>query len=206
VGEGVTAGAFPGYSYATNYISDLGIPQIGSFQGRTIDSPLHDVMNATFIGQGVLFALAGVIAAHAFRVGPWRVFSLLAVIHGVGLTLVGLIHGSEASVANGTAIFHVVGAGMAIVGANAAAILVGARGSRLGAPRAYCAASIVLGILGLISLAMLQIDSGSAVVNIAPDGVWERASVYTLIAWELMTGIALLCASIKKLRAGTTAV
>lgn len=39
VSEAVAAAAFPGYSYATNYISDLGIPQVETSGGRAIDSP-----------------------------------------------------------------------------------------------------------------------------------------------------------------------
>ncbi len=38
----------PGYSYARNDISDLGVPERGVLQGRVLDSPLHAVMNAGF--------------------------------------------------------------------------------------------------------------------------------------------------------------
>ncbi len=46
--EAITASAFPGYSYARNDISDLGVPERGVLQGRVLDSPLHAVMNAGF--------------------------------------------------------------------------------------------------------------------------------------------------------------
>lgn len=195
VDEAITAAAYPGYSYATNYISDLGIPEVGSFQGRTIDSPLHAVMNATFIGQGLLFALAGIAVYRAFHAGARKAFLTLALVHGAGLVLVGLIHGSAANVANGTAVFHVVGAAMAIIGANTAAIVVGLSSRRLGLSMSYRVVSVGLGILGILSLVMLEVDSSSTAINFFPDGVWERGAVYTVIAWELLTGVLLLVRS-----------
>ena len=62
--EYVAAAAWhnPPYSYAVNFISDLGNPVPGdTFQGRVIDSPLHLVMDTAFIAQGVLFIAASVL-------------------------------------------------------------------------------------------------------------------------------------------------
>ena len=42
------------YSWADNNISDLGNVTCGSFGGRTLCSPLHDLMNISFILGGVL--------------------------------------------------------------------------------------------------------------------------------------------------------
>jgi hypothetical protein len=39
------------------------------------------------------------------------------------------------------------------------------------------------------------------VVDVFPDGVWERAAVYTIVAWELVTGITLLVAGTRRRRA-----
>lgn len=58
--------------------------------------------------------------------------------------------------------------------------------------RWYRAVSVTLGVFGVISLAMLVIDSSSTAVNVFPDGVWERAAVYAVIVWELVTGGRLL--------------
>jgi hypothetical membrane protein len=104
VAEAVSASTFPGYSYATNYISDLGVPDVEVFQGRAIDSPLHLLMNTAFVLHGVLFVVAA-LAARNLAVGspaPGRPaarwwFTVLAVAHGVGIVLVGLFHGSQAS-------------------------------------------------------------------------------------------------------------
>lgn len=193
--EALAAAAFPGYSYATNYISDLGVPEVGGFQGRAIDSPLHVLMNVTFIGQGVLFAVAGVLAARAVGDAARRTartVAIVAVVHGVGLTLVGVFHGSQASVENGTGVLHVIGAAAAIIGGNVVAIVAGVGSGRVGAFRGYRLASVLLGIVGLVSLVMLLVDSASSAVTVLPDGVWERASVYTVIGWELLTGVLVL--------------
>ncbi|KZC95721.1 DUF998 domain-containing protein [Clavibacter tessellarius] len=194
--EAIAASAFPGYSYSANYISDLGVPEVAEFQGRAIDSPLSAVMNAGFILQGVLYLLAAVVATRALRAGPRRAFLALAVVHAVGITVVGLIHGSASSAASGIGWMHVVGAGMAIVAGNAASIVAGlgsgraGAGAGAGAARAYRIASVALGVVGLVALAVLQTLGGSGI-----DGVWERGSVYTVTAWELITGIAVLVAA-----------
>lgn len=207
IGEAVTASAFPGYSYATNYISDLGVPDIAPFQGRSIDSPLSAVMNLTFIGHGVLFAAAGLLAARAFHSDARRVASAVAalsVAHGIGIVLVGSFHGSQASVDDGTIALHVIGAAVAIIAGNLVAIVAGAGTSKLGVPRMYRIVSIGLGVVGLMCLVMLTVDSSTTAFDILADGVWERASVYTVIAWEILTGATLLAG--RRLRTRETAV
>jgi hypothetical membrane protein len=55
----------PTYRYADNWISELGSTTQGVFQGRPINSPLHNVMNAGFILQGVLFAAGTVFLSRS---------------------------------------------------------------------------------------------------------------------------------------------
>jgi hypothetical membrane protein len=192
--EAVAASAFPGYSYAyaANYISDLGIPE-------ATDSPLAAVMNAGFVLQGVLYLAAAAIATRALRDGPRRAFLALAALHAVGIIVVGLVHGSAASDASGIGWLHVAGAGLAIVSGNVASIVAGLGSRRLGAPRAFRVASVALGVVGLLALALLQILGGSTM-----DGIWERGSVYTVTAWELMTGVIVLVAA-RRARSATRA-
>lgn len=194
--EAVTAAAFPGYSYANNYISDLGIPDVGAFDGRTIDSPLHAVMNSAFVVSGLLYLAAAVLAARLpaarqFASGYRRLFVGLAAAYAVGIALVGLVPGSQTSAENGLAVLHVAGAALAIVGGNLAAITAGI-GARKHARFAYCLSSIILGAIGLFGLVMLQVNSSTASINLLPDGAWERIAVYTVTAWQLLTGILLL--------------
>jgi hypothetical membrane protein len=193
VAEAVSASAFPGYSYATNYISDLGVPDVGQFQGRTIDSPLHLVMNAAFVLHGVLFAGA---AAFAVRAGGWRRgarrwFLGAALVHAVGIILVGLFPGSQTNADNGLISLHVLGAAMAIIAGNVAAIVAGRTALRE-SPRWLGSASVALGVIGLLGLVMLLVDSNSAAFTLLADGVWERIAVYTILAWELLVGVTAL--------------
>lgn len=190
--EAITAASFPGYSFATNYISDLGVPDVGSFQGRAIDSPLHALMNAAFISQGILFLVAAIIAARAAAAGPRRSFVIFAGLHAVGIVLVGSFPGSQASVENGLAVFHFTGALLAIIGGNAAAILAGIALRRSRARRGYVIASVVIGILGLLSLLMLVIATVLPGEFFLPDGIWERGAVDSIMVWEIVTGFLLL--------------
>ena len=203
VAEAVSASAFPGYSYATNYISDLGVPDTEVFQGRAIDSPLHLLMNTAFVLHGVLFVVAALAARSlaAGRPAARRWFTVLAVAHGVGIVLVGLFHGSQASVENGLVVLHVLGAAVAITAGNTAAVVAGAvllrrtseqhdRGTRW-----VGALSIVLGAVGLFGLVMLVVDPAWTTVDLLPDGIWERVAVYAILAWELLAGVAVIRAA-----------
>jgi len=187
IAEAIAASAFPGYSYATNYISDLGVPEVATVDGRAIDSPLHAVMNAGFIAHGVLFAVATLLATRAARVRHRRWIVALAVVHGVGIALVGIFSGSQEALESGLAAFHVIGAAMAIIGGNLTAI-VASRTARHG----VAALSLALGVVGIVSVVMLVVDSGTTTIDLLPDGVWERLSVYTIQAWELVAATATL--------------
>jgi hypothetical membrane protein len=177
--EAIAAAAYPGYSYARNYISDLGIP----YPVAGAHSALAWVMNfGGFILDGVLYGAAALIA---FRSGASRAFLLLALLHAVGTIVVGAAHSGPREVASGMHHLHVLGAAMAIIGGNAASIVAGGFG-----PPAYRSISLGLGLFGLLSLVMLEANRmlGMAIL---PDAVFERGSVYAITAWEILTGVML---------------
>ncbi|TDO93561.1 DUF998 domain-containing protein [Enemella evansiae] len=181
--EAIAASAFPGYSYATFYISDLGVPEIGDFQGRSLDSPLHAVMNAGFLGTGLLFFLGLALLTRTLPRGlATGALVVLGAVHTVGISLVGLVPGSMANLANGLIRFHAIGAIAAIAGGNLAAIVSARPLRRLGRWRFV---GPILGGLGLVCGVLLSLHVGF------PDGVWERGAVYPFMAWQLLTGIAL---------------
>ena len=204
--EAVTASAFPGYSYALNYISDLGIPDVEVLAGRPIDSPLHGVMTAGFVLHGVLFALGAIILGLSARWPLRRTFVALAVIHACGMGLIAVVPGGQASIAAGLGWVHLLGAGLALFGGQGAAVVAGiallrgqgrapARGGaqlpghrsiRLGV------VGIVLGVIGFLGIVMLEIDVRAVPGTILPDGVWERIGFYAVIAWDVVMGAALL--------------
>ena len=91
------------------------------------------------------------------------------------------------------------GAALAIIGGNVASILAGYVSRRLGASSAYSIASTGLGIFGLSNLALLQLSSAIGVAMI-PFGNLERGSVYSITAWEIMTGLTIIGTIRNKLR------
>ena len=186
VAEAVVAGAWtdPPYSYATNYISDLGVPDCGAqFQGRDICSPLHGWMNAAFVAEGVLFAIGILMLSRSVTGRVRRVAVALALAHAVGMVLVGLFHGSPAGPDAGLVV-HVSAAAVGILCANALVIMAGAV-PRLGLPTAYRWFSVVVGGLGLVSEALVGLSPAVA-------GVFERGGVYSWLLWGAVTGVLLL--------------
>ncbi|TQL69438.1 putative membrane protein [Nocardioides albertanoniae] len=203
--EAIAASAWrdPTYSYSLNYISDLGVPDVGETQGRMIDSPLHAVMNTAFVLHGVIFVIAAALLWHAvLRTGLRRAYLVLAGVHAVGMSLVGLFPGSQAALDDGTIVLHGLGALLAIVAGNTAAIVVGTDLLRRRV-RGLGRTLITLGVLGLAGFLYLLATSGSGV-----DGIPERVAVYTVTAAETVAGIAVLVAgrASRRARASISAV
>lgn len=164
------AARFPGYSYADDYISDLGASA---------------VMNVAFMVHGSLFFVGALVISRAIPSMGWAGwgFVLAAAANAAGNVLVGAFRSGVPA--------HVIGAGLAIVGGNVAVIIAGFGSARVGASPTYRRASITIGIVGLGCLLALIIDgaNGSRLLQV---GIEERGSVYSIIVWEIMTGVAAL--------------
>nr|WP_246294810.1 DUF998 domain-containing protein [Schlegelella koreensis] len=192
-GEALAAVAFvPPYRYAIDYISDLGVPDCGIvIDGRAICSPRHALMNAAFVLHGLLFAAAALAAGRAARTGR-TAFAALALTHGAGLALVAAFPTDAAAGVDASLWIHRAGALAAIAGGNAA-VMAGARvGAALGLSPLHRRASLVLGGAGIAALLMLGVDVASTRIDVLAGGAWERISVYTIVAWEALTGAWLL--------------
>jgi hypothetical membrane protein len=193
IAEAVAALAWthPRYSYARNYVSDLGVtgPR-ETFLGHDIYSPLAGVMNTGFVLNGCL-ALLGVILILRFssRARAKAVW-VLAILFAIGIVLVGFFHGSLLSEKAGTVGFHFLGAPIAIVSGNVIAILIGLGFREFGAAAWFRVVLLVLGIGGILALAaeILVIGGDPAF----PAGVFERVAVYTVLASQLLWGATTL--------------
>ena len=164
IAEAVAATAYrPSYSYAHNFISDLGIPGASS--------PLAWLMNIGFCLQGTLF-LVGAVALR-----KTSALVAFAAANAAGNILIAFCHSGSAP--------HAVGAVLAIVGGNAA-ILAGS--SIVGGGHRWV--SLVLGGFGLVSFVVFVFALQNP--GLGPLGVWERCSVYSITAWELFTGVWVL--------------
>ena len=185
--EAITAAAFTDYNYATFYISDLGVPNFGDFEGRALASYVPQVMNAGFIGAGLLFLLGLVLLLPTLQPGiPRFLLAGFGLLHSIGITFVGLVPGSPENAENGLMIIHVLGAFGAIAGGNLAAISSSRAFGGTTMPRAAQRLGLILGIIGLASAILLTQHW------LLPDGVWERAAVYTFMLWQFASGITLL--------------
>ena len=190
VAEAVSAIAWTAgtYDYGHNFISDLGTTVCGStFGGREMCSPLHAVMNVGFVAMGFAIGTTAVILARRLA-GVRRVaVMVLGVVVPVGMMPVAVFHGGVESVDNGTIALHVLGAFLAIVAGNTLAILVGANAARLGLPRWYRLANIVIGVIGLVGLLFIALEPPPF-----DPAIYERISVYSIFTWLFLTTAALL--------------
>ena len=180
------------YSYAHDYISDLGVTARGILHGRTVDSPLAHLMNTAFYLQGTFFLLGAVLMVRAVGNRKAGLFLTWAAMNAVGNIIVGTVHGGPIANVDGTGWVHGFGAVLAIAGGNAAILAGSAIVRNSGAAPWYRAASIGLAVVGLLSFIMLVVDSSTAAISVLPVGVWERGSVYSIIAWQMFTAGYLL--------------
>lgn len=183
--EAIAAAAWtnPRYSYTYNYISDLGVPQAQTYDGRVVNSPLAWVMNTGFILEGVLFVVGAVLLAPMFAGVRRHLFVSFALVHGVGIVLVGIFH--EAADAGS---LHLIGAFASIIFGNLTALLVGLSWRALGLPQWFGILCIVMPILGLASEVVLVAE----VFGPELDGLWERGGVYSITAFEVLFGAVVL--------------
>jgi hypothetical membrane protein len=181
--EWTAAAVMPKYSYTQHYISALGVPEW---------SPRAHLMNTAFYVQGVLFLTGAIIAVRAVR-SRWAggLFLLLAATNAIGNFLVGVVHGGSPLWMDGHKWLHMLGAIMAILGGNAAVIVGSFVVARAVTARWYKPIAVLIGVAGLAILASLQSYNHWA-VDYAPIGTVERACVYTIMIWQIFTGIVLL--------------
>ena len=200
--EAIAASAWkdPAYSYANNWISDLGSATAGVFQGRELNSPLNVVMNSGFIVQGLLFGF-GVVLLSRLISGRARTFTVvMAILATIGYILVGTFHGSLQAQQEGTLWLHFTGATLAILGANLLSLVLGIHWKKTAATRVIGIVSIAVGALGLIAMVTLLLTFGAGL----PSGAIERTSVYTIVIWEVAVAIWLLRTRRAAVAAGST--
>ena len=177
------AGYEPVYSYARNYISELGVNGGELVHGRMSGSTRSYLMHTVFYLQGILFFLGALLIVGVPDSRRARIFLGLVAANAVGNILIGTLHSGK---------LHRVGAALAIVGGNTAILAGSAIVVTIGGHRWYRRISKLVAALGLLSLMMLLINSATSKANVLPDGVWERGSVYSIIIWQLLTAGCLL--------------
>ncbi|MFD0008209.1 DUF998 domain-containing protein [Streptomyces sp. NPDC127178] len=192
VAEFITAAAWqdPPYSPLYNWVSHLGLtgPPQDAF-GQVANSPLGAVMDTGWMIYGSLLIIGAFLVFDPRKGTRPIIIMILAVLAGVGVSLVGIFQGSNANVDNGLIAFHTFGAQGVMLAGNIMAIVVGASGTRIGLTRGRSIASITLGTVGLIAFPLFMTDVFTGWMwNI---GLFERAVIY-----PIMIGHALLGSSV----------
>jgi Protein of unknown function (DUF998) len=182
--EAIAAAGFaPAYSYARDYISDLGVDAGQLVRGRTFNSPRSYLIHVAFYLQGILFFLGAWLIVGIPERLRTLVFLGLITANSIGNIVIGTVHSGS---------LHRAGAALAIAGGNTAILAGSAVVATVGGWHWYRRISNLLATLGLLSLLMLIINSATSKANLLPDGAWERGSVYSIILWQLLTAACLL--------------
>lgn len=184
--EALAAAGRPHYSYAHDFISDLGVPSV---------SPRACLMNAAFCLQGTFFLLGAVLIVGAFRGRRVGLFLLLAASNAVGNVVVAAVHSGQVAHSDGTIWLHETGALLAIVGGNAAILVGSSVIAGAGGPSWYRGIPVGLAGLGLLSFALLVVELNVSAIRILPPAVWERSSVYSIITGQMISAAHLLVRS-----------
>ncbi len=170
------------YCYLHHYISALGVPDWGRFAY---------LMNGAFYAQGVMLFVGAVLVTRAAE-RRGAVFLLSTAAASLGYFLVATVHGGSPLAAGDGMQWHGVGATLAFVGGNAAI----AAGSSIVARAVdarwwYRAVSLLIagaGFAAFLALANYNVWT----YRYAPIGLVERVPVYSILAWQMFSAIALL--------------
>lgn len=164
--EAIVALRVPGYSRVTGTISALG--------GLT--SPLHRLMNASFLLQGVLILAGTLLLRPALRGRGARVAPVLLVVSAIGVGLVSIFPlDTYTRMHAAGAVLHLVGAGIGLL-----ALAYGLR------PHSEALGTTVV-VLGLISTAMTVFFLVGATDYLGRGGT-ERCAAYALPIALALTG------------------
>lgn len=159
-------------TYIFHTISELGIPNG--------NSPLFWLMNSAFILIGLALIFGDFYKFKDYIIKNRYFFYILTLITGIGVIIVGLIHGGNPF----TLGYHMLGAMMAILGGNCLLVLISKSMGEFGK---YQKITFVLGVIGLMAFWIMFFNMESIYMP-----VFERLSVYTMIIWSFWTGFYLL--------------
>ncbi len=173
----------PSYSPISDAISNLGVTvcgmvKIGGVSGYYC-SPLHDVMNASFILAGVFMLLGLYLTRSSFHSNrSTRAGAVLLAIAGLGKITVGL------NPANVDFTLHFLGAlGIPVAGVG---MIFSGRGFR-GKVGWLANLSEILGVIGLIGFILFLFTSRSGI-----GGLTERIADYPMFVWFATMGFLFL--------------
>jgi hypothetical membrane protein len=168
------------YSLAKNTISDLGNTVCGQYGGRFVCSPLHQLMNISFVILGFTMIAGSALIYRQFK--PSRAaligFSCLGPA-GFGTILVGLFPENTVSE------LHVIGAALPFLVGNLGIVILGAS---LKVSRSLRIYSLLSGIIALAALVLLL---NNQYLGLGVGGI-ERITAYPQTIWLIVFGFCMV--------------
>ena len=138
----------PPYSLSRDTISDLGNTACGTWNGRYVCSPLHNLMNASFVVLGITMALGSVLVSRYFANDRTSKAGFAAMtISGLAVIMVGFFP------ENSVPALHGLGAAIPFVLGNASLIILALSLKMPALLRLYFFLSGVIALLGLLAYA-----------------------------------------------------
>lgn len=175
----IVASAWPtAYSWRFNTISDLGSTICASIDDRAVCSPLHYLMNASFIILGIIMATGSLLIYQEFRESKLTFigFSLMA-LAGFGAALVGLFP------ENTIPLLHLLGAAGPFLLGNVSLLILGIGLYKISpVMRVYTIAS------GAVSLIALYFFITAHYGQLGIGGT-ERLVAYPQSIWSIIFGL-----------------
>lgn len=164
------------FSVGKNPISDLGNTVCGEYSERYVCSPLHDLMNLSFVLLGCTMIVGSVFIARQFHIkhGISSGFSMLA-LAGFGTILVGMY--PENTIAN----LHMLGASLPFLLGNIAMIILA---DHLSLPKTLRIFTMTSGIVGISALVLFLTSNYLSLGH----GGMERLVAYPQTIWMIVFG------------------
>lgn len=173
----------PPYSLSRDTISDLGNTACGTWSAHFVCSPLHGLMNVSFVVLGMSMALGSALVAQRFAGNRSAMAGLTAMaVSGMGVVVLG------AFPENSVPAFHGLGTAVPFVAGNAALIVLA---FALRIPvflRLYSFSSGAAAFLALVSYA------SGYYAGLGQGGI-ERVVAYPQVVWLVVAGLYLLVRS-----------
>ncbi len=165
------------YNLANNPISDLGNTACGVYAGRLVCSPLHALMNTSFIVLGFTMVVGSLLIYHEFLVkrGSATGFGFMS-LAGIGTIIVGIF--AENTISS----LHAFGATLPFVLGNLALLILGLS---LDLPRNFRIYSVLSGIVALSAFILFSM---SVYLGLGEGGM-ERIVAYPQTIWLIAFGI-----------------
>jgi hypothetical membrane protein len=165
------------YSFLNNTISDLGNTHCGIYSGRYLCSPLHELMNGSFIVLGLFMTLGSMLIYKEFKESKLALvgFSFMF-LAGIGTLFVGIF--PENTVSS----LHAIGAFLPFFVGNIGLIVLGAV---LEIPFSLKLYTIISGIISLVGLSFFVTHN---YIGLGIGGM-ERITAYPQTLWLIVFGI-----------------